>query len=380
MNVERLHVIARALRSELDSKSVVSYLQNLVNTAQQLSANPNNASIQQNFVNAKETFLNSVTDVPSDSFPPAWKKVLVELGGADLFGQRLKERVEQILSEHQVTLSVGVQKLSEILSTIQNFQQNLSFLTDAFSRFKIGFEQLAPGEAEIGVTIPRAAIHNKFAEFTDELGETKFILDTFYELATGHVEDLDIKAVASSDLTIYLAAPIFYGVLVAQAVNFIVGEYKKILEIKKLQLEIERLGAPDDVAQGTRKWAKDQMEAAIESFTPQLMEQHRTVTDGGRRNELSNKVNVALRKIAVRIDLGFSFEVRAEAPSAAEKDGTDEAARDAKVIKDAAKNLQFIRAEGPPILTLPESVDQKPEPPRKPTRASRKNRPEEPSR
>src|SRR5580704_14337242 len=119
MNAERLHVIALALRRELDERHVLSSFQNLVGACQQIAQNPANAGLQQNFVTARDTFYSSVVDAPSDSFPPTWKQVVAELGGQDLFGDRLKQRVEHILNENQATLSVAHQKLNEILAQLQ---------------------------------------------------------------------------------------------------------------------------------------------------------------------------------------------------------------------------------------------------------------------
>jgi|SRR5271156_2917492 len=153
MNVERLHVIARALRSEIDSRNILNTFQNLVTVCLQVAQNPGNAGFQQSFVSARDAFYGAVTDTPSDSFPPTWTQVLAELGGSDLFGHRLKGRVERVLNENQATLAVAHQKLNEILSELQSFQQSLARLTDALAQFHIGSEQLIPGEAEVAVLI-----------------------------------------------------------------------------------------------------------------------------------------------------------------------------------------------------------------------------------
>jgi hypothetical protein len=58
----------------------------------------------------------------------------------------------------------------------------------------------------------------------------------------------------------------------------------------------------------------------------------------------------------VRIDRGYNFEARAEAADPAAEDAAtrEEHGRRVQLIKDASKTLQFLKTEGPPLLSLPE--------------------------
>jgi hypothetical protein len=370
MNAERLHVIARALLDELEDDGVLGALQSLVTACLQIAQNPGNASIQQNFVNARVKFLDTVTDTSSDSFPLTWKQVVSDLGGQELFGKRLKERIEEIIRENQATLAVAHTKLNAILTELQKFHQALSWLNQAFAVLNIGFEELSPGEAEVAVLIPRSAVNDELGEFIDELDATRFILNTFSELVTGKVDELKVSEIASSEFMVYVGLIPIIGSAVAIAVNFVVEQYKKILEIKKLHLELERLQAPRDISEKTQEWANTQMQEAIAGFAKELLSQYKTVTDEGRRNELSNKIVVALDRIATRIDRGFSFEVRAAMPPKPEAD--KEVTTAVETIQAVSVNLQFIKLGGPPILSLPESTDEEKGEEEKPKKRSRK--------
>jgi hypothetical protein len=357
MNVERLYAIALSLRGENDERNIVTSLQNLVNACQQIGQNPANTGMQQNFVTARDNFYSAVTDTQSDSFTPAWRQVLVELGGEELFGARLKQRVAEILDKNQPTLFVAYQELNGILTALRSFQDFLARMTDAFAHFEIGSEELTPGEAEIAVLIPRAAVHNKLADFANELEEVDFILNTFAEVATGHTDDLEIRSLSSSGLTISLAADPTFGAIVAAAITFVVTTYKKILEIKKLSLEIARLELPPEISEKTRQHANSFMEAEIERFCAEVTSKYPITNDKGRKNELTTKVRMSLNKMANRIDKGFNFEVRVEPPDEPPKDPkAGEAVKKAiRTIRDSAVHMQYMNLEGPPILSLPES-------------------------
>lgn len=353
MNAERLHVVALTLRSELREHRIIDSLRSLVSAYQQIGQS-SNASTQQNLVSARQSFFEALTDVPSDSFAPAWRQVLNEIGGEELFGSHLRARVETIIAENVMTPIVAHQRLQEILSELEKFEDALKQLTTAFSYFHTGSEKLASGEAEIALLIPRGAVDDKLADFTEELEKMKFILNTLSEVATGHIDDLKIRTISSSDLMVFLAASPLFGAMIAKVINFVVEQYKKILEIKKLQLEIERLELPEEISAKTKEHANTLMDAQLEKFTVELMHEYKVV-DGGRKNELRNAVKVSLDMVANRIDRGFNFEVRVEPPKEEKAAEDEETERAVQTIQGASVNMQYMKLEGPPILALPEA-------------------------
>lgn len=358
MNAERLHAISTVLRGEIDSRDVLGNLQNLVNACQQLSNQQSNTGLQQNFASFRDSFYKSVTDTPSDKFAPTWRQVLVELGGDQLFGQSLKERVERILAENQVTLVVAYQKLDSILNDLRNFHKSLTQLTDGLASFKIGKEVLEPGEAEIAVLIPRAAVHSRLDEFADELNELKFILNTFSEVSTGHADELHIRTVSSSDLSVYLKASPRFGAMVAKVVTFLVNTYKTILEIKRISQEIAKANMPDEFVEKTAEYANGHMRREIEKFAVEIVHEYPHQSDNGTKNELALKVRASLEKMANRIDDGFNFEVRIEAPKTANQD--PQIKQDVATIQAATVQMQFMRISGPRILSLPGKIEEAP--------------------
>lgn len=352
MNAERLHAVARALREEVTKQGILSSFQNLVNACQQIGQNPANASQQQNYVNARTSFYVTVTDTPSDSFSPAWRQILSEMGGQGLFGRGLKEQVERIIAENQSTLFVAYQGLNELLTKLQAFQENLTHLTDALNHFHVGSEQLAPGEAEIAFLIPRRAVHDKLGEYASELKEMEFILNTFSEVATGSTDDLRIRTVSSTDLSVFLTAAPKFGAVVALAIAYIISNYKKILEIRKLSREIDRLGLPKGVSEGAAEYANSVMSQAIDSFTAELIAQYPGNVPG-REHELKTKLRLSLNRMANRIDSGFHFEVRIEPPSAKGTE-SEEVKKAVQTIQEATPKMQYMNLEGQKILSLPE--------------------------
>ena len=355
MNAERLHAIVNALKAEGDAKNLVGLMQSLVQGLRTV-VQQSNASTQQNLSSYINSMYAALTDSEVDRFSPAWTQILNEMGGGDLFGGALKQKIEGIIARNQMTPSVAADELDEIRTRMERFNNALTQASSSFSVLKIGDEKLAPGECEIGMLIPRDAVHNRLIDFAKELKDLSFILNTFSEVATGHTDDLRIKTISSSDLLVYLQAHPTYAACLAVAVERVVALYKQLLEIRKIQVDLQKQGVPDERTKGIEDHANQLMDSGIEKVSVEIVREFHKGQDNGRKNELITAVRVSLNGIANRIDRGYNFEVRcASLPSA---DADEEAKKAIASVQAASANMQFLKLEGSPILKLPEKKEE----------------------
>lgn len=356
MNAERLHAVTIALNEEMTKSGVTEKLQALIQSLSNVINQPVQPH-QQNLANTLKAMYAAVQESPSDSFSPAWRQILIEIGGDEICGEMLKNTIEGIFARNQITPAVAMQELQELHKRIKGFKSALEQCTTAFRQFNIGDEKLSPGDCEIGVLIPRKSIDNRLIEFSNELKELGFILNTFAEVATGKKDELAIRTISSSDLLVHLSATAPYAACLAIAIERIVALYKQLLEIRKLHQELQKHGVPDGQITGIEDYANQLMGKGIDKVSVEIIDQFYKEKDKGRKNELTNAVRISLNRLANRIDRGFNVEVRVEPlveiePESEENIKIQEAT---KIIQSATKNMQFLKMEGSPILKLPES-------------------------
>ena len=359
MNAERLHAVVIELNQEMTKAGTVEKMQQLIRALQDV-VNQSNAPSQQSLAKNLKAMYDATIDAPSDTFSPAWRQILSEIGGDDLFGKSLKSKIETIFARNQITPAVALEELQQLQKRLQAFKTALDQITASLKHFKIGDERLGPGECEIGVLIPRSVVENKLLDFAAELKELGFILNTFSELATGSKDDLAIRTISSSGLLVTLQAAAPYAAFVAICIERLVAFYKQLLEIRKLRQDMSKQGVPDKSTQGVQDYANKLMEQGIEKIVDEVVSKYNKVTDVGRKNELINAVRISLNKIANRIDKGFNIEVRvAPAPKQLDGESANEELQQAIVaIQSATPKMQFMRLEGEPILSLPEKEKQ----------------------
>lgn len=303
-----------------------------------------------------------LANVPSDDFSPTWQQILEELGVAELLGESLKEELQSIFERNQITPATALNEVKEIHSSLQQIKTAIDSITTGFNYFKIGAEELEPGECEIGLLVPRKAVDNRLDEFGKELKELNFILGTFSELVTGEKENFEIKTLSSSDFLIYLNVGFMTAACLAYTIDKLVSAYKNLLDIREHQNQLKEKGVPNKVISGLKEYAKSLMQKEIEKLTKEIDKKYCTVKDNRRRNELKNAVRISLKKIAIRIDNGYNIEVRTEPlpePEGDAKESNEQAQQriQIKIIQDASKTMQFMRLEGEPLLSLPESEE-----------------------
>ena len=366
MNVERLHAIALALRDDLSRSNVPSHLQQLVSALQNQINQPGQPVYQQQVSQFYEALRGALESSEVNAFSPTWLQVLDEIGASPLLGLELDERVTEIFSRNQITPSVALQELQTILTEIQALSSSIDQMLAAFRPLKIGSEELPAGDCEVGILVPRAFVDNRLDKFSEELGELNQIFGVFAEVATGGRPGFEIRAISSSDLSIFLDAAPVIGACVAVAIERIIALYKQLLEIRKLQGELAKQGLEKDNLKGIEKHANGLMEQGIDKLVKELLAEFHKVDDNGRKNELSIELKYALKKIANRVDRGFNIEVRMTEPEASESEGDeqeDQAAKEATRhharIASTAETLQFLKLEGEPILSLTEEKSER---------------------
>ena len=361
MNAERLHAICIDLKESIESVALPNKLKQVVSNLQNIVNNPQDSGQQQALSNNLATLYEALEDFPTNYYSPAWHQTLDELGGSQILGSELEENIRHILETNQITPATAHQEIQKLFQELQQFVSAINGVITAFDQLKIGAEELEPGECEVGILVPRKAVHNNIQEFGKELQDLNFIFGTFSELASGNRETFQIKTISSSELMVFLAAVPPVAACVAHAAEKLINLYKTLLEIKKLKGDLLKQGVEEEKMEGINEHANSLMSNGVEDLTKEVVAEYYQGNDGQRKNELTNAVRIALNRLANRIDQGFNIEVRAEPPVEPEEgeEPSEENERNKEFVNRvlaASETLEFMKLTGPRILHLPEKT------------------------
>jgi HAMP domain-containing protein len=359
MNVERFHAIVRALKSELEETAEASLLEQLANATQQLSANPAQEPTQQQVSQLRRELNQALRGADSNSFSPAWREAVDELGVSDLLGEALAEELERVFSRNEITPATAADEINAMKQRVDALVQALDEASSGLEFFRIGAEELNPGEFEIGFLIPRREVRDGLESLGKELMQLKRLLGPFTELAGEGRPDIRVRSLSSSEFQVFLDSTQAVALMVATALERLLAAYERILNIRQKRKELaEEEDVPDEVLEPLTGHANQVMQKEIELIVDEIILSAKQA-DQGRLNELRHDLTLSLNALAMRVDLGYNVEVRAgelPPPPDEEADLEDsihpETRSATEAIRSKQKSLEFMNVSGKPILSL----------------------------
>lgn len=358
MNVEQLHALAVDVDEDLAECQTESKLKQLLTALQNQISQPQQPNFQQEVSRVRQEIRQQLSESISNNFSPAWKQMLEEIGGEDLLGEHLRDRIEDIFTANEITTSLALEELKDLTEVVSSFQSGITSLLQAFKEFEIGADNLEPGESEISITIPRQAVSEELLSFSKELRELDKIITPFEIFVTGTSSGRRIRSISSSDLSIFLDSLPAVAALIATALERLVKIYQSILEIRLAHKKLRESGVAKKDLLGVEKHANSAMSKGINKLVNEVT-RNKKFANAGDKTEQKTALRHALHKLAVRIDDGFGLSVRTGEPDIEEKDS--DAAKERKEqqvlkIREAAKSLSYRNTDGGRILSLPASV------------------------
>lgn len=358
-------MIAKALSEELPA--TVGKVAELAASLRQAADEPNEPAHQQRVGTLRTELHEVLTYAPSNGFSPAWREALDELGVADLLGERLLARIEQVFERNEITPTVAADEMAPIAERLKEFDAAHDELLSSFKFFQIGAEKLEPGEFEIGFLIPRECVHDGLDALGLEFLKLKRILGPLQEISAGPRDDLKVRSISSSAFGAFLIASPGLACLLAKTLESLINSYEKVKGMREAHSKLKDSGAQDKLLKEAAKEVADVMTREIKTLTKALLAEatKEKVIEKGRTNELRKELEVSLNALANRIDRGYTVEVRAgELPPPEEDDEAEQETTEQKKIRavveqvlEAQEKLKFANDTGESILQLPEPKD-----------------------
>jgi hypothetical protein len=335
----------------------------LSDALRQAVQDPNQPQYQEAVGRDRAELLTLLREAPSNEFSPAWTEALVELEIAELLGNRLAERIEEIFTRNEITLSAAADEVAPLATQLQELQSAINNLSAGFDDLGISSEELEAGDFEIGFLIPRRAVNNELKSLGEEFEALERILGPFLELSTGGRPDVEVRSIASSEFQVFLDSLPATAFLLTKALDQIISSIEKIYNIRMAHQQLKESGVDQEALDQVARDAESRMEKDIEALTEDLLSAGQV--DDGRANELRQELKLALNGLANRLDDGYNIEIRpGELPEPDEindeggEDPVDpELRRQVEAVKAAREKLGFMNLSGDSMLRLPESVD-----------------------
>ena len=214
--------------------------------------------------------------------------------------------------------------------------------------------------------LPQAFLDGRLDQLSKELQLLDRHVRSFAEVSGASAGSFKVRSCSHGSIEFFLSCEPVTAASLVIAIERIVELYKKMLEIRQLQKQMEQQALPKQLIEGVRKHESEQVNKALQDTQEEILNRYGK-KDKGRKNELRKTLADGVRYLADRIDRGVDFEVTAppqpapeEEPAPAEGEPRAvEAPRDAnlKLVEQKGHVLRFLPREDKPLLCLPPGPD-----------------------
>lgn len=367
MNAERLHAILRDVDEDLREHNVPALLDQLSQAMRNLASQPGEASFQNEVNTQRERVISTLRSSPLNELGPVDAQSLQELNLTEDIGDRLAEHIEAVFRDNQLTMAPAADTVAAMASRVREAHDNVSKVLEAFKFFQIGAEDLAPGQFELDVLLPRSAVRSELGRLGEAFVDLEKIVLPFVELTTGSRPPITVESIGSTDFTVFALLTPETARAIAEAISSALGIFERVLAIRDAINKIRSLGLPSESEEESvaplERQAHDEVSSGLDEVTQSLIERFQVPeVDPGRRHEVTMEVRRSLAKVANRIDEGYYIAVRTGPPldeeegdeSSVEEGGPPTVAELARQVRELQQQMTFRKLDGGPILTLPE--------------------------
>jgi len=246
------------------------------------------------------------------SLPHSSRIILEELEIGEFFSDYLPGWVSDQVRGSGALLNEAQKAIADDLASFSGHLRHLESIVESFEYLEIGSSKLDPGAAELSFFIPREIFENDVESLSRNLIQFDRFVGCCSEIANGKHEDLKLRSITTSDpLLIAVAAPATV-LFVLKAVNSILDAYKKVVEIRKLKLEVGKLELSKDIQSALDDEAKSLIENQIQEFLFKIKSDFQVGKKESDQNELLARLENHLMFIAAKIDKGARVDGWAE--------------------------------------------------------------------
>ena len=341
MNVGRLHTCLYLIKEEYDNFEIVKNLKNLHNSLQQSVSQPSEDAAK-NFQNNYSKLFDALSDSWSNFESPTRIKAYDDIKISSKIGQGLRDRIEKIISDNNITPASALKGLSELVNEIEKFNSAIVRVINDFKFLNLEREDIEPGKYEIGISFPLKIIKSNLEGVSKEMNELDKVFKTFKEIAEDDTSSIKIRTISTTDMQVFLDSAPVVAMLIATSIERIVALYKNILEIKKIKNELAKK-VPKKLIIPLEEYETQQIKTEITKMGENLVDEFYKKEDTGRKNELKIALGRDLRYLTEKIELGVIFDVRAGEPEEpAPSEGEEETPKYEKAQKEYLKEKKYI--------------------------------------
>lgn len=309
MHLGKFHYAIRELNLDYISGEIAGKILAVILQLDNLAANPGHPSFAASFKEQLEVLRKQLASSVLNKPYPTLLALLDSIDAPKFVGDRLFQRIEACLSDNGMTPQLAATSLRALQDEITNYFNEITALDDAFEKLSVEYEEIEPGEGEIGISIPEPEGDRLLITLSDTAKKWDQALRPFVELADHVQNPIVVRTISSSDWQFYLDASPAVLLLLSGAISQLNVVLNKLVETKQLILQLVGLGTSDGAIATVIEENDGKLNQETRNLAEKIVDEN-PPEDAGRSNELKIAVTTSLKFMARQMVENVTIEIR----------------------------------------------------------------------
>lgn len=257
------------------------------------------------------------------------------------FGNGLFENVKNAVATNQLSPSLAAGALTKLKAEIDFVFGSISAIDTAFTKLKVGYEELDHEESEIQLSLPVDRDQKTLADLSLEAKEWNQIVSTISEVFDATRPISNIRTLATGSWLIYLSSTplVLWGIAVTlKRINQILSE---LIRTRELIKQLKTVNAP---TQQIEDHQQNKLSLDLKLLAQELVDKYYS---GGneRKSELVAATSISLTKSPRKIAAGAKVGLRIASPKSVSVADVDKPTAEEKTLIQAAEEFEALKAK-----------------------------------
>lgn len=310
MHLGRFHKAVNQLANDFKTTNHTQLFENLINSLNAIASHPGNADQEAAYKSQLEKFRQVLAKTELNNPRPVLQVMLESIEAQKYIGDQLFKRVIEVISNNSAAPSLAAQELQKLKNSTEKFYQNIISIDNAFSDLNVEYEDLNPGEGELGILIPREESASSLKNLSKEFNDWYNALNSLTELFDPEAGPLQIRTCATTDWMIYLAAS--WSILngFSECLKKINEILRATVESRKLIDQLRTMSSNGEAIKQLEDENNNKLHSDIRKLAEDLVDKNYKDDGNNRKHELTNAVCFSFTQIANKITKGAKIEMK----------------------------------------------------------------------
>jgi hypothetical protein len=344
MDLGRFHHAVYVLSLDYKKSATKKLLQGLVDSLNQLAGNPGEPTLANNFKTKLNELNETLEHSPLNDVHQTLKDIFRQIEAENYFGEALFARVKQAINDNQLTPNLAAGAISKIQADVDNFYANVALIDSGFSKLNVEYDEIDPGECEIGLVLPVERSTKTLKELSKEANKWHNALSAFSEIFDPKNEPITVRTLSTGSWLFYLTstASVLLGIsLCLKNLNFLL---KELIRTKELIKQLLSTGINPAALEAVEKDIENKLENGIREIAHTTIKENYK-GDVERGNELETQLSQGLKFIASQLSVGAKIELRISPPEKPAETEGEELTQEEKLQIQEAEKFESISNE-----------------------------------